>query len=150
MNIEPWDRNYRSSRSQIFFKIGVLKDFGDFTGKNLCWSLFLIKLQAWRPSTLLRRDCNTGIFLWISKIFRNTFFYRTPPVATFKIKHVYASAAVLLHIRIGNNDWCKCGHCKNKAREIDCLCCREVNSMLTALAKIPEGKGSISTCRFYG
>ena len=65
-------------------------------------------------------------------------------------KHIHASAVDLLHIRIGNLDWCKCGHCKNKAREIDCLCCREVNSMLTALAKIPEGKGSISTCRFYG
>ena len=33
---------FRSSRSQIFFKIGALKNFG----KQLCWSLFLIKLQA--------------------------------------------------------------------------------------------------------
>ena len=36
----------RSSRSQIFFKIGVLKSFAVFTGKYLCWSLFLIKLQV--------------------------------------------------------------------------------------------------------
>ena len=33
---------FRSSRSQIFFKIDVLRNF---TGKQLCWSLFLIKLQ---------------------------------------------------------------------------------------------------------
>ena len=36
----------RSSRSQKFFKIGVLKNFTNFTGKHLCWNLFLIKLQA--------------------------------------------------------------------------------------------------------
>ena len=33
MNIEPRERNYKSSRSQIFFKIGVLKNFANFTGK---------------------------------------------------------------------------------------------------------------------
>ena len=36
----------RSSRSRMFFKIGVLKNFVIFTGKHLCWSLFLKKLQA--------------------------------------------------------------------------------------------------------
>ena len=46
----------RSSRSQMFFKIGVLKNFANFTGKQLCWSIFLIKLQAFRPTTLLKRD----------------------------------------------------------------------------------------------
>ena len=36
------------SRSQMFFKIekGVLKNFANFTGKIMCWSLFLIKLQG--------------------------------------------------------------------------------------------------------
>ena len=66
-----------------------------------------------------------------------------------KTKYIYASAADLLHIRIGNIDWCKCVHCKNEAREIDCLCCREVNAMLIASAKIPEREGNISPCRFY-
>ena len=36
----------RSSHSQLFFKIGVMKNFATFTGKHLCWNLFLIKLQA--------------------------------------------------------------------------------------------------------
>ena len=35
------------------------------------------------------------------------------------IQHNQASAADLLHIRIGNLHWCKCRHCKNEAREID-------------------------------
>ena len=30
---------YRSSRSQMSFKISVLKNFANFTGKNSCWSL---------------------------------------------------------------------------------------------------------------
>ena len=32
--------NKRSNRSQIFFKIGVLKNFANFTGKHLFDSLF--------------------------------------------------------------------------------------------------------------
>ena len=31
----------RSSPSQMFFKIDVLKSFAIFTEKHLCWSLFL-------------------------------------------------------------------------------------------------------------
>ena len=36
------------------FKIGVLQNYAIFTGKQLCWSLFLIK-------NLIK----TGVFLWI-------------------------------------------------------------------------------------
>ena len=36
----------RSSRSQMFFKIGVLNNFTNFTGKHLCSSLFLSDLKA--------------------------------------------------------------------------------------------------------
>ena len=67
-----------------------------------------------------------------------------------KAKHIHASAAALLHNTIRNLDWCKCGDYKNEAREVDCLCCREVNEMLIASAKIAEREGKISPCRFYG
>ena len=33
--------NKTSHSSKMFFKVGVLKHFSVFTGKNLCWSLFL-------------------------------------------------------------------------------------------------------------
>ena len=33
---------------EVFFKIGVHLNFSNFTGKYLCLSLFLIKLQAFR------------------------------------------------------------------------------------------------------
>ena len=36
----------KSSRSQMFLKIDVLRNFASFARKHLCWSLFLIKLQA--------------------------------------------------------------------------------------------------------
>ena len=43
----PGERtDVRSSHSQMFFKIGVLKKFVNYTGKHLCWSLCLIKLEA--------------------------------------------------------------------------------------------------------
>ena len=37
-------------------------------------------------------------------------------------KHIHASAGDLLPIRTGNLNCCKCGHCRNEAREINCLC----------------------------
>ena len=42
----------RSSRPQMFFKIGILKNF---PGKHLCWSRYLIKLQGWGSATLLKK-----------------------------------------------------------------------------------------------
>ena len=34
-----------------------------------------------RTDTLLKRDSNTGVFLWKLRNFKITLFYRTPPVA---------------------------------------------------------------------
>ena len=55
----------------MFFKIGVLTNFAIFTGKHLCWSLFLIKLETFNcfPENKV-------------KFFVSSFFYETPPVAT--------------------------------------------------------------------
>ena len=68
-NIEPLKQS-KSSRSQMFFEIGTLKNSAIFTGKHLCWCLFLIKLRAFRPATFLKRDSNTGISCGYCKIFR--------------------------------------------------------------------------------
>ena len=42
-------------RSQMFFKTVVLKNFAIFTGKHLCWSLFLLKFQDLRPAFLFNK-----------------------------------------------------------------------------------------------
>ena len=31
--------------------------------------------------------------------------------------------------RVGNLEWCKCGECNIEKREIDCLCCQEVDTL---------------------
>ena len=49
----------------VLYKKAVFKDFARFAGKQLCWSLFLIELQALSSATLLKRDSNTGVFLRI-------------------------------------------------------------------------------------
>ena len=59
----------RSKRSQMFFTVSFLKNFANFKGKHLCWSLFLIKLLAFRSATLLKRETNTEVFLWNWKNF---------------------------------------------------------------------------------
>ena len=60
---------FRSSRTQIFFKTGVVRNFAIFTEKHLCWNLFLIKLQVLWPATLfqprLKKDFNTGDWLTV-------------------------------------------------------------------------------------
>ena len=63
INQKTLSLNFKSSRWQMFFKIDVLEKFAIFAGKYLCWSYFLIKLQAWKSAILLKRDSNTDAFL---------------------------------------------------------------------------------------
>ena len=44
-------------------RLFALKDFALFKGKHLCWSLSLIKFQAFSPAALLKSDFNIGVFL---------------------------------------------------------------------------------------
>ena len=62
----------RSSLSQIFFKIDVLKNFANFKGKHLCWSLFLIKLQVFKP--IIKRPQHRCFPLEICEIPKCTYF----------------------------------------------------------------------------
>ena len=92
---------YSSIRADMFYKIGLFKNFGKLTGKGLCRSFFLIKLYTIKPiffgsfqssirsdmfykmytikpATLLKRDFGSDVLL---RILRNCFrhlFYRTP------------------------------------------------------------------------
>ena len=95
-----WGETNRSSLSQMFLKIGVLKNFANFIGKHQCWSI------SWKATTLLKRDSNTVFSAMFSceicKIFRNTFFYRTPPVtASEQTQEIYVVHCV--------EKWCS-GH----------------------------------------
>lgn len=45
-----------SNRSKVFCEESVLKNLTKFRGKSLCWSHFVIELQAWR--TLYLKNIN--------------------------------------------------------------------------------------------
>ena len=80
-------------------KKGVLKNFANFTGKHLWWSLFLIKLQALRPGALLKRSSNTGVFLWSLQN-----FWRIPI-----LKKIYKRLLLVLLSRFNCISWFKFG-----------------------------------------
>ena len=52
----------RCSTKKLFLKISQYSQ-KNITGKHLCYSLFFNKDTGPRPSTLLKRDSNTGVFL---------------------------------------------------------------------------------------
>ena len=70
----------RSSRQEVFCKKAVLKNFSKFTRKHLYQGLFFNKVAGLRPATLLKTLAQVfSCEFW--KISKNTFFYKTPPVA---------------------------------------------------------------------
>ena len=50
MNFRNTEEVVRRSSSQMYFRIGVLKNFAMFTEKYLRWSFFLINMQVLRPA----------------------------------------------------------------------------------------------------
>ena len=65
---------FRSRRLEVFFKKGALRNFAKFTGKHLCQSLFFNKVAG--QETLAQ-----VISCEFCEISKNTFSYRTTPVA---------------------------------------------------------------------
>ena len=59
----------------VLWKSCSFKNFAIFTGKHLWWSLFLIKLQTFRPDS--KKDSNTDIFLWMLRNVEKHLFWRT-------------------------------------------------------------------------
>ena len=57
---------------EVFCKKAALKNFPIFTGKGLCWSLCLIKLQNFRHATLLKETSAQKFCVNIAK------FLKTP------------------------------------------------------------------------
>ena len=76
----------RSSRPELFCKKCVLKNFTKFTGKHLRQSLFFKKVAGIRLQLSLKKDSGTGFSCEFCEIFKNIFFYRTPPVAASELK----------------------------------------------------------------
>ena len=73
--------NIRDSHSQMFYKIGVLKNVEDFRWKSPVLESFFNKVVDLRPAPLIKGDSNTRVFQWNLQNFENTFSYRILPVA---------------------------------------------------------------------
>ena len=63
--MSKWRKNYsisyRNSHQRCSINKAVLKNFAILIERHPCWSLFLIKLQAFRSATLIKRDSNTNV-----------------------------------------------------------------------------------------
>ena len=75
------NRLFLKSHSRIFFKIAVFKNFANLTEK-ICVGLSFTTLLKKAPTQVL--SCE------ICEILKNTFFYRTPPMAVSLLpRHVF-------------------------------------------------------------
>ena len=81
--------NAESSHWRCSVKKGVLKNLANFTGRKLCWSLFLIKFQQIKSATLL-------IFCYeICESFKNTYFEEHQPADASIIERQQKTHALL-------------------------------------------------------
>ena len=71
----------RSSHLELFCKKCVLRNFAKFTGKHLCQSLFFNKIVG-LACNLIKKETLAQVFSCeFCEVSKNTFPYRTPPVA---------------------------------------------------------------------
>ena len=68
--------NNKKQLLEVFYKKSALRNLSIFTGKYLRLNLILIKLRAFRSATLLKRDSNIDVFLWILRHFRKLLVWR--------------------------------------------------------------------------
>ena len=80
--LDPDKAHGRSNRPEVFYKKGALKNVAKFTEKHLCQSLFFNKVAGLRPAAFLKKKLWHRCFPGILQHLKNTFFHRTPLVAT--------------------------------------------------------------------
>ena len=67
LEVKPF---YTSSCLQMFFKISFLRNFANFTGRHLCWSLqrrhFPVKFAKFLRTLFLQNTCDGCVWLYTS------------------------------------------------------------------------------------
>ena len=80
---------FRSRRTEVICKKGVLRNFAKFRGKHLCQSLFLNKVAGLRPATLLKKKTLAHVFSCeFCEVSKNTCSYITPPMTASAYPHL--------------------------------------------------------------
>ena len=95
------DKHYRGRSYWSCSKKGVNENLVIFPGKHLCFSLLSIKLQAFRPPTLLKRDSNTDFFLLILPHLYEQLFLRISAITCFC--HGSDFSSIILHLELSVN-----------------------------------------------
>ena len=97
--IEFIEGNQRSSRPDVFCEKGALRNFAKFKEKYLCQSLSLNK-AAGAACNFIKKETLAQVFSCeFCDISKNTFFYRTPPLAAsdgLKSEHVLGDNMCML------------------------------------------------------
>ena len=81
--VNCWKTLVRRSHPEVFCGKGVLRNFAKVTGKHLFQSLFFNKVAGFSLQLYLKRDSSTDVSCEFYEISKNTFSYRTAPVAAF-------------------------------------------------------------------
>ena len=92
----------RSSRYQVFYKVGVLKKLANFTRKHRCWSHFLIKSPEIK---WIQHRCFPGNF---AKLLRTPFFtehLRWSWSLSFKMFYIAGVHKKVFEWLAGNEFW---------------------------------------------
>ena len=87
----------RSSHRRYSVK-KVFLQISQYSQGDTCLVVFLIKLQTWRPATLLKRDSNTGVPLSILQNFQEQLFWKTSANGCFYYYSNYCAIAPPLAI----------------------------------------------------
>ena len=98
VNTEAVAQRSSVKKLQVFSKIGVLKNFAEFMWKHLCQSSFFNKVAGLRVKALAQM-----FFYELWKMFKNTYFYRTPLVAVSVNTHFLNSFVFSWRLRLMQN-----------------------------------------------
>ena len=90
---------YISSRLQMFFGTGALKNFAMFAVKYLCWSFFLIMLQAFMSAISLKETQTQVFFCEICEIFFTEHF-------RWLLLEISYELSLSLSVAYENDEWC--------------------------------------------
>ena len=93
----------RTSRSQIFFKIAVLKNFAILSRKACVAEYLFNKVAGMKVCIFIKKETPAQLFSCeYCEIFKNNFFYKTPPV-----HHTFPKLYVMIELfgRLWVQNW---------------------------------------------
>ena len=74
----------------MFFKVGVLKNSANFTGKDLYWNLFLIKWQPEGLQTLFKKTPTQAFSCEICEIFKDSIYLQSVSGGCFYVLNFWS------------------------------------------------------------